>query len=131
LLVTGALVVWAAFLPSTTKPPPVQVLLATERLSLVPLVLVCVGVFWTGVTNDAVPLVLQVPFALVAGTVIVIFAAAIITGTRLLPDPLGPDDEGGGGRPAPRLALPETLATVDHVDDRPEAPPIYLEGDLT
>ena len=100
LLVTGILVIWAAFLPSTTKPPPVQVLLTTERLSLIPLVLVCVAVLWTGLSNDSVPLGLQIPFALVAGVVIVVFAAAAITGTRLLPDPLG-HEEDVGARPAP------------------------------
>jgi len=131
LLVTGALVIWAAFLPSTTNPPPVQVLLTTERLSLIPLVLVCVAVLWTGVTNDAVPLGLQIPFALVAGVVIVVFAAAAITGTRLLPDPLGPDDEERGERPASKAAEPEPLATVDHVEERPAQPSVYLEGDLS
>ena len=131
LLITGALVIWAAFLPSTTKPPPVQVLLATERLSLIPLVLVCVAVLWTGVTNDAVPLGLQIPFALIAGVVIVVFAAAAITGTRLLPDPLGPADEGRGGRPPSPAAAPEALATVDHVEERSDPPSVYLEGDLS
>ena len=108
LLVTGILVIWAAFLPSTTTPPPVQVLLTTERLSLIPLLMVCVAVLWTGLSNDSVPLGLQIPFGLVAGIVIVVFAAAAITGTRLLPDPLGHEEDVGAG-PAPRVVLPETV----------------------
>ena len=128
LLVTGILVIWAAFLPSTTTPPPVQVLLTTERLSLIPLLMVCVAVLWTGLSNDSVPLGLQIPFGLVAGIVIVVFAAAAITGTRLLPDPLG-HEEDVGARPAPRVVLPETVATVERLEDRRDAPSVYVEGD--
>jgi hypothetical protein len=128
LVVTGIMVIWAAFLPNTTKPPPVQTLLASERLSLVPLVLVCVAVLWTGLSNDSVPFVLQIPFGLIAGLVIVVFAASVITGSRLLPDPLGLDEDAPGRISAPLAPLPDGFVATDHHDD-PSA--TYVEGDLS
>jgi hypothetical protein len=89
LLVTGIVVVWVAFLPSPSERPPAFILLATERLSLFPLVLVGLAVLWTGLSSGALALGLRIALGLVAGTLTVLLMASIATGTRLLPDLVG------------------------------------------
>jgi hypothetical protein len=89
LLVTGIVVVWVAFLPSPSQRPPAFVLLATERLSLFPLVLVGLAVLWTGLSSGALALAFRIALGLVAGTLTLILVASIATGTRLLPDLVG------------------------------------------
>src|SRR4051812_11755717 len=89
LLVTGIVVAWVAFLPCPHRRPKAIALLATERLSLFPLVLVGFAVLWTGLGSGAVALPFRVLLGVVAGGLTLILVASIATGTRLLPDLVG------------------------------------------